>query len=110
MKNSYTLLADLTHQVDIPSDGTLSRTAYQDERLKVVLFAFSAGQELSEHTASTPAILHFLSGDADVTLGGEQAIASAGTWIHMSARLPHSIRAKTSVVMLLILLKESQQS
>ena len=105
MTKSYELLTDLSNQVDMPADGTLSRTIHQDERLKVVLFAFSAGQELSEHTASTPAIMHFLSGDADVTLGDEKASASAGTWIHMAPQLPHSIRAKTPVVMLLSLLK-----
>jgi quercetin dioxygenase-like cupin family protein len=105
MTKPFELLSDLVHQIDVPTDGTLSRTIHQDERLKVVLFAFSAGQELSEHTASTPAIMHFLSGDADVTLRDEVATASAGTWIHMAAQLPHSIRAKTPVVMLLSLVK-----
>jgi quercetin dioxygenase-like cupin family protein len=105
MTKPYQLLTDLTHQIDQPDDGTFSRTIHQDERLKVVLFAFSAGQELSEHTASTPAVMHFLSGEADVTLGDEKVTASAGTWIHMSAQLPHSIRTRTPVVMLLSLLK-----
>ena len=105
MTKPYEMLTDLATQVEIPTDGTLSRTIHQDERLKVVLFAFSAGQELSEHTASTPAIMHFVSGDADVTLGNEKATAGAGTWIHMAAQLPHSIRTKTPVVMLLSLLK-----
>ena len=69
---------------------------------------FSAGQELSEHTASTPAVMHFLEGDAHVTLGGDPIVASAGTWIHMQAQLPHSIRAKTHVAMLLLLMKQPQ--
>jgi quercetin dioxygenase-like cupin family protein len=105
MTAPYEMLTDLARQIEIPKDGTLSRTIHQDERLKVVMFAFSAGQELSEHTASTPAIMHFLSGDADVTLGDEKTSAGAGTWIHMAAQLPHSIRTKTPVVMLLSLLK-----
>jgi quercetin dioxygenase-like cupin family protein len=105
MTDPYTLLADLATQVDPPPDGTLSKTIFQDERLKAVLFGFAAGQELSEHTASTPAIMHFLSGESDVTLGPEKVTASAGTWIHMRAQLPHSIHTKTPVVMLLLLLK-----
>jgi quercetin dioxygenase-like cupin family protein len=105
MSTAYTLLTDLAHQAEMPVDGTLSRTLFQDDHLKVVLFHFSAGQELSEHTASTPAIMHFLSGEANLTLGGESAAAGAGTWVHMPAQLPHSIRAKTPVVMLLTLLK-----
>jgi quercetin dioxygenase-like cupin family protein len=101
----YTLLTDLENQVETPSDGTLSRTIYHDEQLKVVLFNFSAGQELSEHTSSTPAIMHFLTGESEVTLGADKVTAAAGTWIHMPAQLPHSICTKTPVVMLLVLLK-----
>ena len=108
MSAPYTILHDLAHQMEPPVDGTLSRTIHQDERLKAVLFHFSAGQELSEHTASTPAVMHFLEGDADVTLDGDVVATSAGTWIHMQAQLPHGIRAKTHVVMLLLLMKQPQ--
>jgi quercetin dioxygenase-like cupin family protein len=102
----YTAFFDVAAEVEPPMDGTLSRTLYHDDRLKVVLFGFAAGQELSEHTASTPAILHFLRGEAEVTLGPEKLSASAGTWVHMTAQLPHSIRATTPVVLLLLLLKQ----
>src|SRR5262245_13488182 len=105
MTAPYTLHADLINSIERPADGTLSRTLRQDEHIKVVLFSFSAGQELSEHAASMPAILHFLSGESEVTLGPDQMTAAAGTWIHMTAQLPHSIRTKTPVVMLLTLLK-----
>jgi quercetin dioxygenase-like cupin family protein len=101
----YTLVAGLEHSIEVPQDGTLSRTLFQDERLKVVLFSFSAGQELSEHTASTPAVMHFLSGESEVTLGPDRVAATAGTWIHMTAQLPHSIKTKSPTVMLLSLLK-----
>jgi quercetin dioxygenase-like cupin family protein len=100
-----TVFTKLAEQVELPKDGTLSKTLYQDDGLKVVLFGFSAGQELSEHTASTPAIMHFLSGESEVTLGPDKMLAEAGTWIHMPAQMPHSIRTKTPSVMLLSLLK-----
>ena len=80
MTAPYTIVQDLAHQMEPPVDGTLSRTIHQDDRLKAILFHFSTGQELSEHTASTPAVMHFLEGDADVTLGGDVAVASAGTF------------------------------
>ncbi len=106
MTTPYLLLPNLAVEVEPPSDGTLSRTIYQDERLKVVLFGFAQGQELSEHTASTPAIMHFLQGEARVTLGTDEHDIRSGAWIHMAAQLPHSIRTKTPVVMLLLLLKQ----
>ncbi|MBX3414793.1 MAG: cupin domain-containing protein [Pirellulales bacterium] len=102
----YTLIQDVAHHAAPPENGTLSTTLHQDERLKTVLFHFSAGQELSEHTASTPAVMHFLAGEAEVTLGPDPITAQAGTWIHMPAQLPHSIRATTPVTMLLLLLKQ----
>lgn len=105
MASRYTYFADVAAEVQPPADGTLSRTLYQDDRLKVVLFGFAAGQELSEHTASTPAIMQFLRGEADVKLAANHVAASSGTWVHMPAQLPHSIRATTPTVMLLLLLK-----
>lgn len=90
---------------EIPPDSIVSRTLYSNERLKAVLFGFAAGQELSEHTSAYPAVLHFLSGEAMVTLGDELKTAGPGTWINMPPRLPHSIEAKTPVVMLLMMLK-----
>jgi quercetin dioxygenase-like cupin family protein len=110
MNASYNHLADVSDQVELPTDGTFSRTIHLDDNLKAVLFGFSAGQELSEHTASTPAIMHFLEGEADVGLGSDRIGAAAGTWIHMPAQLSHSIRAKTPVKMLLLLLKQPAAS
>jgi quercetin dioxygenase-like cupin family protein len=108
MTTPYTIYADLLQQAETPADGTLSRTLYQDTRIKVVLFGFSAGQELSEHTASTPAVMHFLAGDSQVTLGPDTVEAKAGTWIHMPPHLPHSIRTKSPVVMVLTLVKSAE--
>ena len=106
MESSYVAFADLAGEIVPPADGTLSRTIHQDDHLKAILFGFAAGQELSEHTAATPAILHFLSGEADVTLGADTMAAAAESWMYMPPHLPHSIRAKTPVVMLLLLLKQ----
>ena len=105
MSIDYTHFDDLARQVELPADGTLTRTLHNDEDVKVVLFGFSAGQELSEHTASMPAVLHFLEGDATLTLSGDVIDAKPGTWVHMPANLPHSIQSKTAVIMLLLLLK-----
>ena len=101
----FTSIEDLAGAITIPEDGTLTRTIHEDASCKAILFGFSAGQELSEHTASMPAILHFLSGRATVTLGAETSQAGPGCWVHMAAQLPHAIRAEEPTVMLLTLLK-----
>jgi len=104
MDKDYTYIPNLSDlMVEVPTDSILSRTFFTDERVKAVLFGFAAGQELSEHTASRPAILHFLQGEAHLTLGDDSMEAGPGTWVHMPPNLPHSIVAKTPVVMLLLL-------
>src|SRR5499427_9982200 len=75
MTTTYTLFSDLAKEVQPPDKGILSRTLYNDDRLKVVLFGFAQGEELSEHTASMPAVLHFLQGEATVTLGDDRTQA-----------------------------------
>lgn len=107
MDREYRFFADVAQEMkEIPADSIVSRTVYSDAAVKVTLFGFAAGQELSEHTASTPAVLHFLKGSARLTLGGEEREAGAGTWVHMPANLQHSLLAETPVVMLLLLFKE----
>lgn len=102
----YSFFANLDAEMsEIPPDSIVSRTLHTDDAVKAVLFGFAAGQELSEHTASMPATLIFLRGEAAVTLGDDVHQAQAGTWVHMPPHLPHSIKAQTPVVMLLLLLR-----
>src|SRR5262245_47574662 len=105
MSTSYTHFSDLAREAQPPDRGILSRTLFNDDRLKVVLFGFAQGEELSEHTASMPAVLHFLRGESGLTLGDDTLEAGPGTWAHMPQGTRHSIRARTPVVMLLLLLK-----
>jgi quercetin dioxygenase-like cupin family protein len=95
---------DLGGVEDVPAAGIHSRTVHADGDLRMVLFGFAAGEELSEHTASRAAIIHVLSGAFDLTLGGEPVDAPAGTVVHMAAGLPHALRATTPSRMLLTLI------
>lgn len=105
MQPTYTHIPDLLAQMpDIPPDSILSRTFYQDDGAKFILFGFAAGQELSEHTASVPAVLHFLKGEARIKLGSDEMDAHPGAWAHLPPHLPHSVFAKTDVIMLLAML------
>jgi quercetin dioxygenase-like cupin family protein len=102
---SYFVAPELIKEIDIPQRGILSRTLYDDNDVKVVLFGFSAGHELSAHTAPMPAALYFLEGEADLTLGADTQAVKAGAFAHMPPYLNHAIVAKTPLVMLLIMMK-----
>ncbi len=86
----------------IPSvrGGIVSHNIHQDRAANVILFHFAAGEQLSEHTASVAATMHFLEGKARVTLGARRVTATTGTWVHMPANLRHAIRATERTVML----------
>jgi quercetin dioxygenase-like cupin family protein len=104
MPTDHTYFDDLAAQIpEIPSDSIVSRTVLNTPALKVILFGFAAGQELSEHTSARPAIMHFLRGEAAVTVGDSSYAAAPGAFVHMAPRVPHSVVARTEVVMLLLM-------
>jgi quercetin dioxygenase-like cupin family protein len=106
LNENYTRIIDLAKEVEPPEDGILTRTLFNDNDVKAVIFGFGQGEELSEHTASMPAILHFLQGEATLTLGDDTVEAQPGTLIHMPPELKHSVKTKTPVIMLLLLVKK----
>ncbi len=105
MSNQYTHIDDLAKEAAPPQQGILSHTVFQNDDVKAIVFGFGQGDEMSEHTASKPAILHFLQGQVELTLGDDTLAVQAGSWIHMAAGLPHTVLAKTPAIMLLLLLK-----
>ena len=93
MSSTYAYIANLSEQIaEIPEDSIVSRTVFSDDQTKTILFAFAAGQELSEHTSTQIATTD-----------------RPGTWAHMPPNLPHSIMAKTPVLMLLTMHKPAQE-
>ena len=69
-----------------------------------MLFAFDAGQELSEHTAAIPILLQVLDGRLRVGAGGEQVELAPGGLVHIGARVPHDVLALEPSRMVLTML------
>ena len=101
---STTVFRDLLAEAPVPARGILSQTLSNDDGIELVLFAFAPGEQLSEHTSARPAIIHVLSGQADLTVGPDAYQATAGTWVRMPANTSHSVVARTALVMALYLL------
>jgi len=107
--SNYTAIENLVSAVEIPKDGTLSRTIHQDKNVKVVLFGFAGGQELSQHMASVPAMIQIIQGDVRFTFDGDERELSAGSWAYMEANTPHAVYARSDAVMLLTMLTGAVQ-
>ena len=98
------IVTDLAAEAIVPARGIHSQTTSDRDGVELVLFAFAPGERLSEHTSARPAIIHVLTGEADITVGDERVAGGPNTWIRMPAGTRHSIAARTGLVMALYLL------
>jgi quercetin dioxygenase-like cupin family protein len=104
MNRPATVFPDLLAEAPVPARGILSQTLSNEGGVELVLFAFAPGERLSEHTSARPAIIHVLSGEADLTVGADEHRGGPGTWVRMPADTRHSVVARTALVMALYLL------
>jgi quercetin dioxygenase-like cupin family protein len=85
--------------------SVVSRQITRAETGNVTLFAFDAGQELSEHTAPFDALAHILDGEAEVRISGRPHALMAGEAIVMPAGEPHALKATKRFKMLLTMIR-----
>lgn len=103
----YAFHADVAALVgDVPEGSIVSRALHQDDLVKVTLFGFAPGQELTEHTSSKPAIMQVLAGEGSFGFGADVRSVAPGSWAHMAPGVPHTVTATTRLVFLLTLLKQ----
>ncbi|HSH69241.1 MAG TPA: cupin domain-containing protein [Deferrisomatales bacterium] len=98
-------VVQLVDHVQYAADAVVSKTLVDQKTGTLTLFAFDAGQGLSEHTAPFDAVVQVLDGEAEVTVGGEILHAPTGTLVIMPARVPHALRAVQRFKMLLTMIR-----
>jgi quercetin dioxygenase-like cupin family protein len=85
--------------------GIASRVLASTPGANITLFAFDAGQGLTEHTTPFEALVLVLEGALTLTIGGAPVRATPGTIVRMPAGVPHAVEAPEPARMLLIMLK-----
>ncbi len=86
--------------------GTVvSRTLVRKPAGTVTVFAFDAGEGLSEHTAPFDALVLGLEGEADISIAGASHRLGTGQLLKLPAGQPHSVKAATPFKMLLVMIK-----
>jgi quercetin dioxygenase-like cupin family protein len=91
--------------VEYAADSVVSKTIIDKSVGTVTLFAFDAGQGLSEHQAPYDALVQIVDGSAVLIIGGKEVKASAGQIVIMPANVPHAVEAKERFKMLLIMIR-----
>jgi quercetin dioxygenase-like cupin family protein len=86
--------------------GIASRVLARTTGGNLTIFAFDAGEELSEHTAPFDALVVVLEGAFVLTIGGQEVGAAPDTIVRMPANVPHAVRATEPSRLLLIMLRD----
>lgn len=92
--------------VEVQEGAIVSREILSQKAGTATVFAFGAGQQLSEHTAPFDALVCALEGEAVVTIGGKPHTVHAGEMIIMPAGIPHALRAPAPFKMLLVMIRK----
>ena len=96
---------NMNEQISYQSGSVVSKTLIDKKIGTLTLFAFDAGQGLSEHTAPFDAVVQIVDGTAAITIDGSVHQVQAGEMIIMPANLPHSLKAELPFKMLLVMIR-----
>ena len=91
--------------VDYAPQGIVSRVILRRPNGSVTLFAFDAGQELSEHTAPFEALLSVVEGRATVFIDRGEYVVGSGETVRLPAGIPHAVRANEPFKMMLTMVR-----
>jgi quercetin dioxygenase-like cupin family protein len=97
----------LLHALVTPTEqGIASRVLAKAQGGNLTLFAFDAGQGLTEHTSPFDALVIVLEGALILTIDGAPVRATPGTIVRMPANVPHAVEAPEAARMLLVMLRD----
>jgi len=95
----------LLELVDYAQDSIVSRTLMGNKSGTVTMFAFTAGQALSKHSAPFDALVNVLDGEAKITIGEDDFVLKGGEILMMPADIPHLVEALENSKILLVMIK-----
>ena len=103
-------IVPLLELVSYQEGAVVSRTLLKRRTGSITLFAFDAGQGLSEHTAPFDALAHILEGEAEIVISGKPLRISSGEMVLMPAHHPHAVTALKPFKMLLVMIRGQGRS
>jgi len=93
-----------TH-IEYSSGSVVSKALKQNPAGSITLFAFDAGQGLSEHSAPFDGVVQVIEGEGHIIIGGEEHVLKDGELIIMPANVPHAVKATQKFKMMLVMLR-----
>lgn len=100
-----TEVKNLLTQLSYQEESIVSKILLKKETGNVTLFAFGAGQGLTEHTSPFDALIQCLEGKIEIKVGEENFTVSTGELLKLPATIPHGLKAVEKTKMMLIMIK-----
>ena len=95
----------LAELMDYQDGAVVSREILKKDTGSVTVFAFDAGQGLSEHTAPFDALVCVLDGEVEISISGKPHHLNAGEMIIMPANQSHALKALSRFKMMLVMIR-----
>ena len=103
-------ITGVADDLPITPQATTSRVAVDNDVLRVVLFAFDTGEQLTEHTAAMPALVQLVRGTMRFEVTGEVHELRSGDCVYLAAHEPHALTAHEPCLMSLTLVRGGGES
>ncbi len=91
--------------VNYQDGSVVSRVVLKRDKGSVTIFAFDAGQGLSEHTSPFEALVQAIEGEAEITVASKPMAIMAGEIVLLPAEQPHAVKALTRFKMALTMIR-----
>lgn len=95
----------LSESIEYSNGATVSKMIIQKQTGNITLFAFDAGQGLSEHSAPFDAFIQVIDGRGRIIIDKEEFDLETGQGIVIPAKIPHAVKADQRFKMMLVMIR-----
>jgi quercetin dioxygenase-like cupin family protein len=87
------VVADLASEVPVTPSATTSRVVVANEAVRVVVFSFDTGEQLTEHTSTMPVVVQVLRGALRFEVAGATHDLGAADCVYLAPNELHALEA-----------------
>jgi quercetin dioxygenase-like cupin family protein len=87
------VIADLASELPITPSATTSRVVVANDAVRVVVFAFDAGEQLTEHTSTKAVVVQVLRGALRFEVAGAAHDLGVGDVVYLAPDEVHALEA-----------------
>jgi quercetin dioxygenase-like cupin family protein len=102
------VVTGLAEDLPVTAAATTSRGLVDNDRVRVVAFAFDTGEQLTEHTSSMPVVVQLISGSMRFEVAGATHHLTSGDCVYLAPSELHALEALEPSMMSLVMIRGEQ--